>query len=114
MVLRICEIFVRVASFCAHISIQCIGPPIVCPLLIPISSNSQQRRVGLWQTRASKRGDGYFVRQFLGPAQRTQTQFTLDLNLPLTGIAFVLVLRFLSVHQPEGSVRSKLARVDWM
>ncbi|KAJ7895965.1 MFS general substrate transporter [Mycena olivaceomarginata] len=36
------------------------------------------------------------------------------LNLPLTGIAFVLVLRFLSVHQPEGSVRSKLARVDWI
>lgn len=37
-----------------------------------------------------------------------------DLNLPLTAIAFVLVSVFLSVRQPEGSIRSKLAQVDWM
>ncbi|KAF8211591.1 iron permease [Mycena galopus ATCC 62051] len=36
------------------------------------------------------------------------------LNLPLTALAFVLVFRFLSVRQPEGSVRSKLAQVDWI
>ncbi|KAF7355665.1 MFS domain-containing protein [Mycena sanguinolenta] len=36
------------------------------------------------------------------------------LNLPLTAIAFVLVFTFLSVRQPEGSVRSKLAKVDWI
>ncbi|KAJ7265870.1 Mfs1.1 [Mycena haematopus] len=35
------------------------------------------------------------------------------LNLPLTAIAFVLVSKFLSVRHPEGSVRSKLAQVDW-
>ncbi|KAJ7929144.1 iron permease [Mycena leptocephala] len=36
------------------------------------------------------------------------------LNLPLTAIAFVLVSVFLSVRQPEGSIRSKLAQVDWI
>ncbi|KAJ6567339.1 major facilitator superfamily domain-containing protein [Mycena vulgaris] len=36
------------------------------------------------------------------------------LNLPLTAIAFVLVWVFLSVRHPEGSVRSKLAQVDWI
>ncbi|KAJ7929142.1 iron permease [Mycena leptocephala] len=36
------------------------------------------------------------------------------LNLPLTAIAFVLIVMFLSVRKPEGSVRSKLAQVDWV
>ncbi|KAJ7117982.1 MFS general substrate transporter [Mycena crocata] len=36
------------------------------------------------------------------------------LNLPLTGIAFGLVFTYLSVRQPEGSVRHKLAQVDWI
>ncbi|KAJ7499373.1 MFS general substrate transporter [Mycena latifolia] len=36
------------------------------------------------------------------------------LNLPLTGLAFILVWVFLSVRQPEGSIRSKLAQVDWI
>ncbi|KAF7331651.1 MFS domain-containing protein [Mycena kentingensis (nom. inval.)] len=36
------------------------------------------------------------------------------LNLPMTGISFVLVWFFLSVRQPEGSTRSKLAKVDWL
>ncbi|KAJ7721609.1 iron permease [Mycena metata] len=36
------------------------------------------------------------------------------LNLPLSGLAFVLVLRFLSVRRPEGSTRSKLTQVDWV
>ncbi|KAJ6506277.1 iron permease [Mycena vitilis] len=36
------------------------------------------------------------------------------LNLPLTVLAFLLVLVYLSVRRPEGSVRSKLAQVDWI
>lgn len=46
--------------------------------------------------------------------ENRRTHLTLDLNLPLTGIAFGLVFKFLSVHHPEGSVRSKIARVDWV
>ena len=40
--------------------------------------------------------------------------FSLDLNLPLAGIAFALVAVFLRVKIPEGSMRDKLARVDWV
>ena len=36
----------------------------------------------------------------------------LDLNLPLTGIAFLLVLSFLRVRTPPGTVKSKLKRLD--
>ncbi|TFY60742.1 hypothetical protein EVG20_g7308 [Dentipellis fragilis] len=36
------------------------------------------------------------------------------LNLPVTAIAFVLVLFFLRVRTPEGRIRDKLARVDWI
>ncbi|KAF8202686.1 iron permease [Mycena galopus ATCC 62051] len=36
------------------------------------------------------------------------------LNLPVGGLAFVLVLLFLSVKRPEGSARDKLAKVDWI
>ncbi|TFY76572.1 hypothetical protein EWM64_g7440 [Hericium alpestre] len=36
------------------------------------------------------------------------------LNLPLTAIAFTLVTLFLRVRTPEGSIREKLARVDWI
>ncbi|KAA1472295.1 MFS general substrate transporter [Dentipellis sp. KUC8613] len=36
------------------------------------------------------------------------------LNLPVTAIAFVLVLFFLRVRTPEGRMRDKLARVDWI
>ncbi|KAJ7499342.1 iron permease [Mycena latifolia] len=35
------------------------------------------------------------------------------LNLPLTVIAFLLISVYLSVRTPAGSVRSKLAQVDW-
>ncbi|KAJ7636318.1 iron permease [Roridomyces roridus] len=42
--------------------------------------------------------------------------FQLDqvLNLPLCAIAFLLVALFLSVRTPTGSVRRKLAKVDWI
>ncbi|KAF7365715.1 MFS domain-containing protein [Mycena venus] len=36
------------------------------------------------------------------------------LNLPVGGTAFALVLVFLSVKRPEGSIRDKLAKVDWV
>ncbi|TFY60745.1 hypothetical protein EVG20_g7307 [Dentipellis fragilis] len=36
------------------------------------------------------------------------------LNLPITFISFVLVLIFLRVRSPEGSMKEKLARVDWI
>ncbi|KAJ7435210.1 iron permease [Mycena galericulata] len=36
------------------------------------------------------------------------------LNLPVGGLAFFLVLIFLSVHRPAGSVRDKMAKVDWV
>nr|GAT46162.1 predicted protein [Mycena chlorophos] len=36
------------------------------------------------------------------------------LNLPMSGFAFVLVIVYLSVKRPEGSIRSKLAQVDWL
>ncbi|KAF7315420.1 MFS domain-containing protein [Mycena indigotica] len=36
------------------------------------------------------------------------------LNLPLTAIAAVLVILYLSVRTPPGTVRSKLAKVDWI
>ncbi|KAI0088174.1 MFS general substrate transporter [Irpex rosettiformis] len=35
------------------------------------------------------------------------------INLPLSGIAFTLVLFFLRVRTPEGSITSKVKRVDW-
>ncbi|KAJ7584102.1 iron permease [Mycena floridula] len=36
------------------------------------------------------------------------------LNLPLCLLAFVLVARFLNVRHPDGSLKEKLARVDWI
>ncbi|KAF7331692.1 MFS domain-containing protein [Mycena kentingensis (nom. inval.)] len=36
------------------------------------------------------------------------------LNLPICAIALVLLWLFLSVRHPEGSIRSKLAQIDWI
>ncbi|KAJ7701234.1 iron permease [Mycena rosella] len=36
------------------------------------------------------------------------------LNLPLAGLAFSLVVMYLSVNRPEGSIREKLGQVDWV
>ncbi|KAI0921395.1 hypothetical protein AcW1_004613 [Taiwanofungus camphoratus] len=47
-------------------------------------------------------------------AEKASWRWLFYLNLPLTGIAFVLVLLFLRVRTPGGSVRTKLARVDWL
>lgn len=37
-----------------------------------------------------------------------------DLNIPLSGIAALLVVCFLRLRTPGGSVTEKLARIDWM
>ncbi|KAI1792582.1 MFS general substrate transporter [Ganoderma leucocontextum] len=36
------------------------------------------------------------------------------MNLPLTGLALILVSIFLRVRSPEGSTQEKLARMDWL
>ncbi|KAI0826235.1 iron permease [Irpex lacteus] len=41
------------------------------------------------------------------------TTFLTDINLPLSGISFFLVLFFLRVRTPAGSIISKVKRVDW-
>ncbi|KAK0185168.1 MFS general substrate transporter [Armillaria mellea] len=44
---------------------------------------------------------------------RTAWRWLFYLNLPLTGMAFVLVLFFLNVRTPPGTVKEKLNKVDW-
>ena len=46
------------------------------------------------------------------PLPQVANGLHLDLNLPLTGIAFLLVLSFLRVRTPPGTVKSKLKRLD--
>lgn len=38
----------------------------------------------------------------------------IDLNLPIVGVAAILVILFLKLNTPAGSLRSKVARMDWM
>ncbi|OBZ65418.1 putative transporter C3H1.06c [Grifola frondosa] len=47
-------------------------------------------------------------------AQKASWRWLFYLNLPLSGIAFALVVGFLRVQTPEGSMRAKLERVDWL
>ncbi|KAI0636269.1 MFS multidrug transporter [Trametes polyzona] len=47
-------------------------------------------------------------------AQKASWRWLFYINLPLAGIAFILVAVFLRVRTPEGSLKSKLARVDWI
>ena len=37
-----------------------------------------------------------------------------DINLPLCAICFALVLFFLKVRTPPGSVKDKLSKIDWL
>lgn len=60
------------------------------------------------------RGGGCFVSFVPRFVEAVLTITESDLNLPLTGIAFGLVLIFLQVRTPEGSMGEKLARVDWL
>ncbi|OSC98500.1 MFS multidrug transporter [Trametes coccinea BRFM310] len=47
-------------------------------------------------------------------AQRASWRWLFYINLPLGGIAFVLVAIFLRVRTPPGSFKEKLGRVDWI
>lgn len=43
-----------------------------------------------------------------------QWRWLFYLNLPVCGVAFVLVLVLLDLPTPPGSFREKLKRMDWM
>ncbi|EKM56789.1 uncharacterized protein PHACADRAFT_254111 [Phanerochaete carnosa HHB-10118-sp] len=47
-------------------------------------------------------------------AQRGQWRWLFYLNLPLTGFAAILVVAFLKLQTPPGSLREKLSRMDWI
>lgn len=40
--------------------------------------------------------------------------FYIDLNLPITGLAIVIVFFFLHLHAPKQTFKEKMARMDWM
>jgi len=46
-------------------------------------------------------------------AEKVTWRWLFDLNLPIAGVAFVLVLFFLRVRTPPGSLREKVAKIDW-
>ncbi|EJU01276.1 MFS general substrate transporter [Dacryopinax primogenitus] len=49
-----------------------------------------------------------------GLAQAGQWRWLFYLNLPLCAIAFGLTFAFLKLKRPPGSMREKLARIDWI
>lgn len=59
-------------------------------------------------------GDGCSVRRNLLRKYTLINGILSDINLPLSGISFTLVLFFLRVRTPEGSIISKVKRVDWL
>ncbi|KAG6908113.1 hypothetical protein DXG01_006082 [Tephrocybe rancida] len=64
---------------------------------------------------AAARGDGYSV--LILPSSTFDIAVLirhLDINLPLVGIAMLLALLFLRLKSPEGNVREKLAKIDWI
>ncbi|TDL19134.1 iron permease [Rickenella mellea] len=83
---------------------------IVISDLVPLSERGfYQGLIGLTWAFASGLGPpvgGLF-------AQSASWRWLFFLNLPLTAIAFVLVSIFLRVRTPEGTIREKLARIDW-
>ncbi|KAI0080663.1 iron permease [Panus rudis PR-1116 ss-1] len=46
-------------------------------------------------------------------AEKASWRWLFYINLPLTGVAFILTIIFLDVRTPAGSMRGKLGRVDW-
>ncbi|KAJ7768343.1 major facilitator superfamily domain-containing protein [Mycena metata] len=81
--------------------------------LVPLSERGlYQGFLGLVWSFASAIGPP--IGGALASGGNTTWRWLFYLNLPLTAVAFVLVWFFLSVRHPEGSVRSKLAQVDWV
>lgn len=89
-----------------------VGPPLVstpCLLEVMESIIMRCREVS---SLAKPRGAGCSVRAAPSAAY-AHAHALADLNLPLSGIALVLVWFFLRVRTPPGSMRSKLAQIDW-
>lgn len=49
-----------------------------------------------------------------GLAQRGQWRWLFYLNLPVVGVAAILITLFVKMKTPEGSLKEKLARMDWI
>ncbi|CDO77989.1 hypothetical protein BN946_scf184673.g1 [Trametes cinnabarina] len=47
-------------------------------------------------------------------AEKASWRWLFYLNLPLAGVAFILVTIFLKVRTPAGTLREKVARIDWI
>lgn len=65
--------------------------------------------------RSAVNGDGFSVRTW-HPVRfhhKLTTSSIIDLNLPLTGLAAILVVATLKLKTPGGSFREKLLRMDW-
>lgn len=45
---------------------------------------------------------------------RVGAQICVDMNIPFAGVAAILVLLFVKLPTPPGSIRSKLEKIDWM
>ncbi|KAJ2998456.1 hypothetical protein NUW54_g7027 [Trametes sanguinea] len=62
----------------------------------------------------------YAIASAVGPsiggslAEKATWRWLFYINLPLAGIAFSLVALFLRVRTPPGTLREKLARIDWL
>ncbi|KAJ7254827.1 iron permease [Mycena rebaudengoi] len=77
--------------------------------LVPLAERgTYQGLIGLTWAFASSIGPP------IGGALAAKDNKTWLLNIPFCGIAFLLVAFFLHVRRPEGSIRSKLAQVDWI
>ncbi|KAJ3512851.1 hypothetical protein NLJ89_g3284 [Agrocybe chaxingu] len=63
----------------------------------------------LWTTGAAA---GPFIAG--GLAQKATWRWLFYLNLPLSGLAFFVVAIFLRLKRPEGEIREKLSKIDWM
>ena len=76
----------------------------------------QQLSVLLSEERSQNavNGDGYFVTTSFRKLAPHIDTFLVDLNLPLTGVAAILVLVYLKLRTPGGSLREKVSRMDWM
>ncbi|CAA7268857.1 unnamed protein product [Cyclocybe aegerita] len=63
----------------------------------------------LWTTGAAA---GPFIAD--GLAQKATWRWLFYLNLPLSGLAFFIVAIFLRLKKPEGKIREKLSKIDWI